>query len=58
LAHSAKGGWRRVIDSHRESPQDFCEPAEAPLVKTDSYVVHARSVVLLMADVPEGEATE
>jgi glycogen operon protein len=47
-------GWRRLIDTYRESPDDFVEPDEAPCINAASYVVHSRSVVLLMADLPEG----
>jgi isoamylase len=54
LPSDAPGGWRRVIDTHRESPHDFCEPDEAPFVKASGYEVQARSVVLLMADLSEG----
>jgi glycogen operon protein len=49
-ALGADVGWRRIIDTHRESPDDFCEPAVAPVVHLDSYLVHPRSVVLLMAN--------
>ena len=52
LASEADGGWRRVIDTYLESPQDFCEPDQAPCVKASSYLVRPRSVVLLMADLP------
>jgi glycogen operon protein len=45
----AKGGWRRVIDTFRESPQDFCEWDEAPLVEGSTYLVQPRSIVLLVS---------
>jgi isoamylase len=54
LATEADGGWRRVVDTHLESPEDFCEPDRAPYVNATSYVVHSRSVVLLMADLSDG----
>ena len=43
------GGWRRVLDTGRESPDDFPERAAmAPLAGT-SYPLGARSVALLCA---------
>jgi glycogen operon protein len=56
LAANADGGWRRVIDTYLESPQDFCEPDQAPFVSATSYVVQPRSVVLLMADLSDRDA--
>ena len=53
LDTEAGGGWRRVVDTHLESPEDFREPDRAPCVQTASYAVHPRSVVLLVADVSE-----
>ncbi len=53
LATAADGPWRRVIDTHLESPQDFCEPDQAPPVNATTYVVQPRSVVLLIAVRPE-----
>jgi hypothetical protein len=38
----------QVIDTYRESPDDFCDPEQALRVNATSYIVHARSVVLLM----------
>ena len=54
LPASAEAGWRRLIDTHLDSPHDICEPVEAPPVNAETYVVHERSTVLLMADLPEG----
>ena len=47
---SSPNGWRRVIDTYLDSPDDFCEPAEAPPVQGRVYRVQPRSVVLLVAD--------
>lgn len=44
------GGWRRLMDTYLDSPHDFSEPAEAPAVNADVYVLQPRSMVLLMAD--------
>ena len=54
LGHGA-ARWRRVIDTYLESPQDFCELSEAPMVDDTKYLVQARSVVLLMAEAPSDE---
>jgi glycogen operon protein len=43
------GTWRRVVDTYLESPHDFCQYAEAPVVEAPTYEVQARSVVLLLA---------
>jgi isoamylase len=42
-------GWRRVIDTYLEPPDDFCPWTEAPAVEGSSYLVQPRSVVLLLA---------
>lgn len=51
LPSEAEGGWRRIIDTSFESPHDFCSPHEAPLIDSSSYIVQARSVVLLIANI-------
>lgn len=43
-------GWRRVIDTYLEPPEDFCDWDEAPLVQSSIYPAQPRSVVLLVAD--------
>jgi isoamylase len=40
-------GWRRVVDTARTSPEDIVEPGTEPTLKTASYTVRARSVVVL-----------
>jgi glycogen operon protein len=40
-------GWRRLVDTHRESPDDICDVADAPVVESPTYLVQPRSVVLL-----------
>jgi glycogen operon protein len=42
-------GWRRVIDTALESPEDFCPWNEAPVVEGSTYPAQPRSVVLLLA---------
>jgi glycogen operon protein len=46
-----KSGWRRVIDTFLESPEDCCERA-APIVAGSTYRSEPRSVVLLVAEIP------
>ena len=40
--------WRRIVDTARPSPDDFCDPDTAPPVNTERYPVEARSAVVLM----------
>ncbi|HMP53560.1 MAG TPA: glycogen debranching enzyme, partial [Candidatus Melainabacteria bacterium] len=40
--------WRRVIDTYRPSPEDFCEPESAPSVKADVYHLRERSSLVLI----------
>jgi len=40
-------GWRRWIDTARESPEDIVDPPSAPLVSGTQYRVMPRSVVAL-----------
>ena len=39
--------WRRVVDTARPSPEDIVEPGKEPKLETASYLVRARSVVVL-----------
>ncbi len=41
--------WRRVVDTGRESPEDYLPPERRAPVSGPSYVVKARSVVVLEA---------
>jgi isoamylase len=43
--------WRRIVDTSRESPEDFCAPKDAPQVSELSYRAAPRSVVFLLAEV-------
>ncbi|MFC2030113.1 glycogen debranching protein GlgX [Chloroflexota bacterium] len=49
----AQNGWRRVIDTYRQTPEDCCERGEAPVLEGRRYLVQPNSVVLLVADNPE-----
>jgi glycogen operon protein len=42
-------GWRRLIDTALDAPEDIAEDGEPALVREDRYVVQPRSVVLLLA---------
>ncbi|MCP4192846.1 MAG: glycogen debranching protein GlgX [Planctomycetaceae bacterium] len=42
--------WSRVIDTFLPSPDDFSDPREAPSVLDKEYLVHPRSVILLVAN--------
>ncbi len=44
-----KTGWRRVLDTFLDSPEDYCEWDEAPRVEGSTYLVQPRSIVLLVA---------
>ncbi|MBI5256142.1 MAG: glycogen debranching protein GlgX [Burkholderiales bacterium] len=51
LPPSAVGGWRRVVDSSRPSPQDLVEPRLGEPVSGPTHRVAERSVVVLFAQV-------
>ena len=46
-------GWRRIVDTTLESPDDFTEAAAAPIIESGAYLAGPRSVVVL-ASPPEG----
>ncbi len=48
LQEGQPGDWKRVIDTGRESPDDLNEPGTEVPVRSRSYVVAPRSVVVLM----------
>jgi isoamylase len=54
---SVARGWRRWIDTSRESPDDICEWGAAPLHPGLTYDVGPRSLVVLNATV-QPTATE
>jgi glycogen operon protein len=45
-------GWQRVIDTGRDSPGDFLEPAEAPPLASKDLTLEARSLVVLVRPRP------
>ena len=42
------GGWKRIIDTTLDAPQDFVDPNVAPAVENGTYRAGPNSVVLLM----------
>ena len=42
--------WRRLIDTFKEPPEDFCDPSDAPIVEALEYRVEAHSIVVLVAE--------
>ena len=46
---SSPGDWKRVVDTSRACPQDICEPGHEVRVTSPSYLVRARSIVVLLA---------
>lgn len=49
LPGAAGTGWRRIIDTALEPPDDICEWSVAPLIDSMKYKAAARSVVLLIS---------
>jgi glycogen operon protein len=45
---SSDRGWRRVVDTALEAPDDFTPWDVAPRVTSASYVVQPRSIALLI----------
>ena len=41
--------WRRIIDTSKDSPEDFYEMETAPTISSKSLTVAARSVIVLVA---------
>ena len=44
----AQSGWRRLIDTARDAPEDIAAISQATFVPEDHYLVQPRSVVLLI----------
>jgi isoamylase len=56
IPDGAQGGWRRILDTARASPDDFLAWPDAPAVDGPSYQVEPRSVVGLVARLAGYEA--
>lgn len=50
IPESSNNGWRRVIDTSLDTPEDFCTLTEAPKIQGGKYTAQARSVVILAAE--------
>ena len=50
LRQGGASQWRRLIDTHRQSPHDFSDPDEAEVVTESEHVVQSHSTVVLVAD--------
>jgi isoamylase len=46
----AEGGWCRLIDTFRPSPEDICPPAKAPPHTGRTYLAQPHSIVVLVAE--------
>ena len=44
--------WRRVIDTSLASPEDFCEPGQEQALRSLTYRVRPRSIVVLLKPKP------
>ena len=49
-------GWQRWVDTARDAPEDICAGPELPPVRDATYVVHPRSLALLVARVASDTA--
>jgi glycogen operon protein len=49
LPPSLDAPWRRIVDTARAAPDDFCDPEEAPRVEGATYELAPRSMVVLIA---------
>lgn len=54
LTETGHSGWRPIIDTSLESPDDFNDFEGAPLVEAEMYHAGPRSVVLLSCENPPG----
>lgn len=51
-------GWRRVMDTFLESPDDICSWREAPLVADSRYIVQPHSTVALVTLLAAGKGAQ
>jgi glycogen operon protein len=47
IQEHARAGWKRVVDTGLDSPDDIAEAGLEQLVREQTYRVNARSVVVL-----------
>jgi glycogen operon protein len=58
VPETAVSGWRRWIDTARESPEDIMDPPAAPLVPGTRYPVMPRSMAVLLAHIDADSGRE
>jgi len=46
----AEESWRRCVDTHFDPPDDICGWAQAPMLRSLTYRVQPRSLVVLLAN--------
>ncbi len=56
IQEGTNGEWRRVVDTSLESPSDFLDTRDKESLQSLHYQVGARSVVLLVRTMNEGDA--
>lgn len=52
IGRGANGGWRRWIDTYLDPPRDICDWSEAEQVEGSAYRVQARSLAVLLQQLP------
>jgi isoamylase len=52
IQEGSAGGWQRLVDTRRASPEDIAEPGSAGPVESLDYEVGPRSVVVLEQTIP------
>jgi len=58
VPETAVSGWRRWIDTARESPKDIMDPPADPLVPGTRYPVMPRSMAVLLAHIDNSSGQE
>ena len=48
IQEGSSGDWLRVVDTARESPNDFCDPGSEEPLASAVYQVAPRSVIVLV----------
>jgi hypothetical protein len=48
IQEGGPGEWQRVVDTNLPSPMDFSEGGREPVLRSLTYVVKARSIVVLI----------
>ena len=48
IQEGAAGDWKQIVDTHQESPADFCDSETIPSLASLAYSVRPRSLVVLL----------